>query len=181
MPTGTLSGDKACAVLAALQPEDAIVVDESITNGIWYYPLTAAVPPFSLLTLTGGSLGQGPACAIGAAIACPDRPVINIQADGSAMYTIQALWTQAREKLNITTLIFSNRSYDILKYELARYGIHTLGPAASKLTDLTGIDWVCLGKAFGVASVAVNTAEELAEGLSTALDEDGPHLIQMNI
>ena len=181
MPTGTLSGDKACAVLAALQPDGAIVVDESITNSIWYYPLTAGVPPFTLLTLTGGSLGLGPACAVGAAIACPDRPVINIQADGSAMYTVQALWTQAREHLNVTTLIFSNRSYDILKFELARFGVHTLGPAASRLTDLAGIDWVCLGKAMGVASVAVNTAEELSAWLSNALDEDGPHLIQMNI
>jgi acetolactate synthase-1/2/3 large subunit len=181
MPEGPLSGDKACAVLAALQPEGAIVVDESITNSIWYYPLTASVPPFSLLTLTGGSLGQGPACAVGAAIACPDRPVINIQADGSAMYTMQALWTQARERLNVTTLIFSNRSYDILKFELARFGVDRPGPAASKLTDLAGIDWVSLGKAFGVASVAVNTAEELAAGISKALEEDGPHLIQMNI
>ena len=181
MPTGALSGDKACAVLAALQPESAIVVDESITNSIWYYPLTASVPPFTLLTLTGGSLGQGPACAVGAAMACPDRPVINIQADGSAMYTVQALWTQAREHLNVTTLIFSNRSYDILKLELARFGVHTSGPAASRLTDLAGIDWVCLGKAFGVASVAVNTAEGLAAEFSNALHENGPHLIQMNI
>jgi acetolactate synthase I/II/III large subunit len=181
MPTGTLSGDKACAVLAALQPEGAIVVDESITNGIWYYPLTAGVPPFSLLTLTGGSLGQGPASAVGAAIACPDRPVINIQADGSAMYTIQALWTQAREHLNVTTLIFSNRSYDILKIELARFGVLAPGPAASRLTDLAGIDWVSLGTAMGVASSAVNTAEDLSAGITKALEEDGPHLIQMNI
>ncbi len=181
MPTGPLSGDKACAVIAALQPEHAIVVDESITNSLWYYPATAGVPPFSLLTLTGGSLGQGPACALGASYACPGRPVINIQADGSAMYTMQALWTQARQGLDVTTLIFSNRSYDILKFELARFGVLTPGPAAQELTDLAGIDWVNLGRAMGVESVAVSSAEELALELSKALIEQGPHLIQMNI
>ena len=168
-------------MIAALQPEGAIVVDESITNSISYYPATKGARPFSLLTLTGGSLGQGPACAVGAAIACPDRPVINIQADGAAMYTMQALWTQSQEGLNVTTLIFSNKSYDILKYELARYGVDTPGPCASRLTDLTGIDWVCLGKGMGVASIAVNTASELAAEFSKALEEQGPHLIQMNL
>ena len=181
LPIGPLSGEKACAMIAALQPEGAIVVDESITNSISYYPATKGARPFSLLTLTGGSLGQGPACAVGAAIACPDRPVINIQADGAAMYTMQALWTQSQEGLNVTTLIFSNKSYDILKYELARYGVDTPGPCASRLTDLTGIDWVCLGKGMGVASIAVNTASELEAEFSRALEEQGPHLIQMNL
>lgn len=181
LPIGPLSGEKACAIIAALQPEGAIVVDESITNGISYYSATKGARPFTLLTLTGGSLGQGPACAVGAAIACPDRPVINIQADGAGMYTMQALWTQSREGLNVTTLIFSNRSYDILKYELARYGVDKPGPHASRLTDLTGIDWVCLGKGMGVASIAVNTASELESEFSKALEEQGPHLIQMNL
>lgn len=181
LPAGPLSGDRACAVIAALQPEHAIVVDESITNSLWYYPVTAGVPPFSLLTLTGGSLGQGPACALGAAYACPGRPVINIQADGSAMYTLQALWTQARKSLNVTTLIFSNRSYDILKFELARFGVPAPGPAALELTDLAGVDWVQLGRSMGVASTVVNSAEELALEFSKALIEQGPHLIQMNI
>ena len=181
MPEGALTGANACSVIAALQPEGAIVVDESITNGIWYYPATLGVPPFTLLTLTGGSLGQGPASALGAAYACPGRPVINIQADGSAMYTVQALWTQARQKLNVTTLIFSNRSYDILKLELARSGVLMPGPSAMGLTDLAGIDWVSLGTSMGVPSAAVNTAEELAQELSKALGEPGPNLIQMNI
>jgi len=181
MPSGPLSGDKACAVIAALQPEGAIVVDESITNSIWYYPATSGVPQFSLLTLTGGSLGMGPACALGAAHACPGREVINIQADGSAMYSLQALWTQARQGLNVTTLLFSNKSYDILKLELARSGVLSNGPASLGLTDLAGIDWVHLGSAMGVDSVAVNTAEELALEFSRALKGPGPHLIQMNI
>ena len=168
-------------MIAALQPEGAIIMDESITNSISYYSATKGARPFTLLTLTGGSLGQGPACAVGAAIACPDRPVINIQADGAGMYTMQALWTQSQEGLNVTTLIFSNKSYDILKYELARYGVDKPGPCASRLTDLTGIDWVCLGKGMGVASIAVNTASELEAEFSKALEEQGPHLIQMNL
>lgn len=179
MPHGRLTGDKACAVVAALQPEGAVVVDESITNSIWYYPITAGIPPFSLLTLTGGSLGQGPACAAGAAIACPDRPVISLQADGAGMYAVQALWTQAREGLNVTTLVFANRSYDILRLELARFGIASPGPAAMRLTDLSGIDWVGLGASMGVDSCAAGTVEDLVKALERSFAEEGPHLIEI--
>ena len=119
IPVGALNPQKICSVIAALQPEGAIVVDEAITTSAMYYPITSSVPHFSLLTLTGGAIGQGAPCAVGAAIACPDRPVINFQADGSGMYTLQALWTEAKEGLNVTTLICSNRSYDILKLEMA--------------------------------------------------------------
>ena len=145
-----------------------------------YYPITSGVAPFSLLTLTGGAIGQGAPCAVGAAIACPDRPVINFQADGAGMYTLQALWTEAREELNVTTLICSNRSYDILKVEYGRLGVSP-GKCASHLTDLAGIDWVNLGKGMGVPSIKVTTAEELARELGKALHEQGPHLIQMVI
>jgi len=178
LPSGALTGASICAVLAALQPEHAIVVEEAITSGLMYYPITAGVPPFSLLTLTGGSLGQGMPCAIGAALACPKRPVIDFQADGSSLYTPQSLWTQARERLNITTIICSNRSYDILKLELARAGTVDPGPNARKLTDLTGIDWVKAAEALGVKACAVSSCEELARGLKTALAEEGPHLIE---
>jgi acetolactate synthase I/II/III large subunit len=178
IPAGALNPEKICQVIAALQPEEAIVVEEAITAGFMYYPVTSGVPPFSLLTLTGGAIGQGAPCAVGAAIACPDRPVINFQADGAGMYTLQALWTQAREGLNVTTLICSNRSYDILKLEYGRLGVSP-GKCASHLTDLAGIDWVSLGKGMGVPSVKVTTAEELARELSKSLHEQGPHLIQM--
>jgi acetolactate synthase-1/2/3 large subunit len=177
-PTGALTGDKICSVIAALQPEGAIVVEEAITTDLMYYPITSGVPPFSLLTLTGGSLGQGAPCAVGAAIACPDRPVINFQADGAGMYTLQALWTEAKEGLNVTTLICSNRSYDILKVEYGRLGVSP-GKGASHLTDLAGIDWVNLGKGMGVPSVKVTSAEEFAKELGRALKEQGPNLIQM--
>jgi acetolactate synthase-1/2/3 large subunit len=180
IPTGALNTAKICAVIAALQPEGAIIVDEAVTTSFMYYPVTAGVLPFSLLTLTGGAIGQGAPCATGAAIACPDRPVINFQADGAGMYTLQALWTQAREGLNVTTLICSNSSYDILKVEYGRLKV-TPGKSALRLTDLTGIDWVHLGKGMGVPSVKVTTADELSKELGRALNEPGPHLIQMII
>ncbi|MGA3280998.1 MAG: acetolactate synthase large subunit [Smithella sp.] len=180
IPTGALTPNKICAVIAALQPEGAIVVEESVTTGLMYYTVTLGVAPFDLMTLTGGAIGQGAPCAMGAAIACPDRPVINFQADGSGMYTLQALWTEAREKLNVTTLICSNSSYDILKVEYGRLKV-TPGKSALRLTDLTGIDWVSLGKGMGVPSVKVTTADELSKELGRALNEPGPHLIQMII
>lgn len=180
IPTGGLDALKICSVIAALQPENAIVVEEAITTGLSYYPITSGLPPFSLLTLTGGAIGQGAPCAVGAAVACPDRPVIDFQADGAGMYTLQALWTEAREGLNVTTLICSNRSYDILKVEYGRLGVLPQ-EYASRLTDLSGIDWVSLGRGMGVPSVKVATAEELVKQLGRALGEKGPNLIQMEI
>jgi acetolactate synthase-1/2/3 large subunit len=180
IPTGPLDPGKISSVIAALQPEGTIVVEEAITTGMMYYPVTAGVPPFDLLTIVGGSIGWGPPCALGAAIACPDRPVIDFQADGSAMYTLQALWTEAREGLNVTTLICSNRGYDILKIEYGRLGVRP-GPCGSRLTDLAGIDWVHLGRGMGVPSVKVNTAEGLARELGRAVHEEGPNLIQMEM
>jgi len=181
VPTGKLDGEKAGQVTAALQPENAIVVEEAITNGFFYHLVTNNIRPFTMLTLTGGAIGQGPACATGAAIACPDRPVINYQADGSAMYTVQSLWTQARENLNVITLICSNRSYDILNMEMARSGNISPGDNAKRMTDLTGIDWVKLGEAQGVPSISVNTCEALADALKKSLAEEGPHLIEMQL
>lgn len=181
LPSGSLTADKASMVLAMLQPEDAIIVDESITTAAAYYPLTAAAAPHSLLTLTGGSIGWGMPCAVGAALACPDRPVINFQADGSGMYTFQALWTQARESLDVTTLICSNRRYDILRLELARSGCVPPGKNALSLTDLSNptVDWVKISEGMGVPAVSVDTAEQLAKELLGALAEPGLHLIEM--
>jgi acetolactate synthase I/II/III large subunit len=181
LPSGQLTSEKVCMVLAGLQPEGAIIVDEAVTTGGSYYPLTATAPTHSLLTLTGGSIGQGMPCAVGAAIACPDRAVINFQADGSAMYTVQSLWTQARESLNVTTMICSNRSYDILRVELARSGQVPRGKSTISLTSLADpvIDWVKISQGMGVPAVSVNTAERLAEELRKALAEPGPHLIEM--
>ena len=181
LPSGELTAEKACQTLAALQPENAIIVDEAVSTGFFYYPFSAGLPPHSQMYVAGGAIGQGMPCATGAAIACPDRPVINLQADGSAMYTVQALWTQAHEGLNITTLICSNRSYRILQVELNRAGITSYGPNAKALTELTNpsINWVKTAQGFGVPGVTVSTAEDLARELGRALAEPGPHLIEM--
>jgi len=182
-PRGKLTAQNACLILAALQPENAIIVNESITSGAAYFPLGPGLPPHTLLMLPGGAIGYGMPCAVGAAIACPRRPVINFQADGSAMYTVQALWMQARESLDITTLICSNRSYYILNIEFARSGIDTPGRHARSLTDLNNpaIDWVQLSKGMGVPAVRVDSCEALIKELEKALAEAGPHLIEMGI
>ena len=111
LPSGKLNAEKMCATIAALQPEHCIVVDEGVTSTAPYYAYAPFLKPHSQLNLTGGAIGQGMPLALGAALACPDRKVINIEADGSAMYTIQALWSQAREKANVITVICSNRKY----------------------------------------------------------------------
>jgi acetolactate synthase-1/2/3 large subunit len=181
LPQGQLTAQYACLILAALQPENAIIVNESITSGAAYFPLGSGLPPHTLLMLPGGAIGYGIPCAVGAAIACPQRPVINFQADGSALYTLQALWMQARESLNITTLICSNRSYNILNIELSRSGITSPGRYAQTLKDLSNpaIDWVQLSQGMGVPAMAVDSCESLAKELKIALSEPGPHLIEM--
>lgn len=181
VPAGKLTPEKACLTLAALQPEGAIIMDESLTAGMSYFPLGATLAPHSYFMLTGGAIGQGMPSATGASVACPDRPVINLQADGSAMYTVQSLWTQAQSKMNVTTLICSNRSYNIINVELQRAGITSAGPRVRAFTDLGNppIDWPSLSRGLGVPGVAVETAEDLARELTKALKEPGPHLIEM--
>jgi acetolactate synthase-1/2/3 large subunit len=164
-----------------MQPENSIIVDEAVTTGFFYFSPAFVLPAYTLMTVSGGSIGQGIPCATGAAIACPDRPVIDLEADGSALYTVQALWTQAREGLNVTTLICSSRSYRILQVELSRSGIPADGPNARTLTELTNppVDWVRVAQGFGVPGVSVSTAEDLTRELNKALTEPGPHLIEM--
>jgi acetolactate synthase-1/2/3 large subunit len=179
-PTGALKPDTMSAVVARLLPEHAIVMDESNTSLAPFLAMSQAAARHTLLTQPGGAIGLGPPCATGAAIACPDRVVINLQADGSAMYTLQALWTQAREQLDVTTIICNNRSYRILGIELARAGVKTLGPQAERLTRLSepGLDWVSLAQGMGVPGARVETAEELTRELERALAIAGPHLIE---
>ncbi|HOV91209.1 MAG TPA: acetolactate synthase large subunit [Syntrophorhabdaceae bacterium] len=181
MPTGKLTPDKLSHIVAALQPEDAIIVDEGLTSFFAYYSLSAGQSPHTVLTITGGAIGYGMPCAIGAAMACPERPVINVQADGSALYTVQALWTQAHESMNIKTLICSNRSYNILKIELGRAGITHPGKSSLSLMDIDKpyVDWVKIARGFGIKAVSVETAEDLTKEFKNALIEKGPHLIEM--
>jgi acetolactate synthase-1/2/3 large subunit len=169
-------------VLALLQPEGAIVVDESATTGLGYFEAARASPRFSLLTLTGGSIGMGPSCATGAAIACPGRAVINFQGDGGAMYTLQALWTQAREQLHVVTLICANHAYRILQIESARAGVDA-GEKALSLTDLSRprLDWVQLARGMGVPASRADSVSSLQHALSAALAAPGPHLIEIDL
>jgi acetolactate synthase I/II/III large subunit len=180
VPEGPLTPNSVSALLAALQPEGAIVVDEAATTGIGYFRPSATSPRHTLLTLTGGSIGMGPPLATGAALACPDRTVIDFQGDGAAMYTLQALWTQAREGLHVVTLLCANRSYRILEVEQQRAGARP-GPAAASLTDLArpAVDWVLLARGMGVPGTRVETAAALGEALGRSLAEPGPHLIEM--
>jgi acetolactate synthase-1/2/3 large subunit len=182
-PTGPLDAASLAAVVGALLPEGAIVSDEAITTAAPLPGATAGAPPHDWLTLTGGAIGQGLPVATGAAVACPDRPVIALEADGSALYTIQSLWTQAREGLDVTTVICSNGSYEILSVEMDRVGVEGAGSRAAALFDLTGPrpDFVTLAAGFGVPATRASTAAELADQLAAALATPGPALIEAMI
>ena len=179
LPTGPLRSDNWAAVIGALLPENAIISDEANTSGLLLPDATAASPPHDVLTLTGGAIGQGLPVAIGAAIAAPHRPVIALQSDGSALYTISALWTMAREHLDITVVILNNHAYAILQLELMRVGASAAGPKAQSLLELSkpGIDFVAIAEGFGVPATRATTADELATHFSAAIAEPGPHLI----
>ncbi|BBZ47174.1 acetolactate synthase large subunit [Mycobacterium parmense] len=180
MPSGPLTSASAADVIGALLPERAIVVDESNTSGLLLAQATAGAPAHDWLTLTGGAIGYGIPAAVGAAIAAPDRPVLCLESDGSAMYTISGLWTQARENLDVTTVIYDNGAYDILRIELARVGAGSApGPKALDLLDLSrpAIDFVKISEGMGVPARRVHTADEFAEALRAAAAERGPHLI----
>ena len=180
LPTGALTAASAATVIGALLPQRAIVVDESNTAGVLLPQATAGAPAHDWLTLTGGAIGYGIPAAVGAAVAAPQRPVLCLESDGSAMYTISGLWTHARENLDVTTVIYNNGGYDILRLELQRVGAADApGPKAQQLLDLTcpTIDFVKLAEAMGVPARRANTAEEFADALRAAFSEPGPHLI----
>ena len=179
-PTGALDTYTLAAAIAATLPEHAIVVDEGATSSVPLHTALECAAPHSWLTLTGGAIGQGLPCATGAAIACPDRQVIAFQADGSGLYTLQSLWTQARESLDVTTVICANRAYRILQIELMRAGVGEPGPAARALTNLAEptLDWVQLATGMGVPAVRAQDADTMVRELRRALAEPGPHLIE---
>lgn len=179
-PRGKLTAEKVCKAVGHRMPEDAIIVDEAITSGLMLNALTAGAPKHDLLTLTGGAIGQGLPNAVGAAVACPDRPVIALIGDGTAMYTNQALWTMARENLNVTSIIFNNASYSILNVELERVGAEEAGDKAKSQLDISGpvIDFSRLAQGMGVHAIRVSTGEEMAKALDYALTNPGPHLIE---
>jgi len=179
-PHGSLTAEKVCQAVGHWLPERAIIVDESITSGLMLNAMTAGAPRHDMLTLTGGAIGQGLPCAVGAAIACPDRPVLALIGDGTAMYTIQSLWTMAREGLDVTTIIFNNASYSVLNIEIERVGAIDVGEKAKAQLDLHGpvLNFAQLAQGMGVHGVRVGTAEELNKALEYALQKPGPHLIE---
>jgi acetolactate synthase-1/2/3 large subunit len=180
LPSGALDVANLGQALAALQPDGAVVVDEGTTSGAPWFALSAAAPRHTVLGLTGGAIGQGLPCAVGAAIACPDRKVIALQADGSGMYTLQALWTMARESLDVVVVVCANRSYRILQIELARAGVAEPGPKARALTDLgrPELDWTALARGLGVPAARATDADGFAKELARALAEPGPTLVE---
>ena len=167
-------------VLAASLPDQAIVVDEGNTSSLGLPTALAGAARHSLLTLTGGAIGQGLPVATGAAVAAPGRPVVALEADGSALYTIQALWTQARERLNVTTVLINNAAYAVLRVELARTGAGQAGPRAARLLDLSDpvTDFTAVSTGLGVPATRVTTTAGLDQALRRAYAEPGPHLIE---
>jgi acetolactate synthase-1/2/3 large subunit len=182
---GPLNAISLANTIAASLPEHAIISDEANTSGFALPMALAAAPRHTLLSLTGGSIGQGMPAATGAAIAAQDRPVLSLEADGSALYTIQALWTQARERLDVTTVLINNAAYAILRMELARtrageMGAGQAGERAARMLDLSAPtpDFTQLSTGLGVPARRVTTAEELDRALREAYAEPGPHLIE---
>lgn len=179
---GALTTVNLGTAFAAAIPEGAIVVGESITSGATYRSLAPSAAPHTMLGVTGGAIGGGLPAAVGAAVAAPDRPVLSLQADGSALYTIQSLWTMAREQLDVTIVICANGTYNILDVELQQAGIELSG-SASNLTSLgsPAIDFASLAAGFGVPAVHVSTGAELEAALARAGTEQGPNLIQAQL
>ncbi|WP_198133367.1 acetolactate synthase large subunit [Novosphingobium nitrogenifigens] len=168
------------AVVADLMPDNAIVTDEGLTASATLYAATAGAAPHDWLVITGGAIGQGLPLATGAAVACPDRRVIALQADGSGLYTCQALWTMARERLDVTVIVLNNASYAILNIELMRVGVRNAGPKALSMLSLADPvpDWCSLARGFGMGSEQVRDVSSLRAALAGALSRKGPFLIE---
>jgi acetolactate synthase-1/2/3 large subunit len=177
---GKLDARAVMQVIAHYLPEGAILADEAISSGLPYFNYTATCAPHDYLNLAGGAIGGMMPVGTGAAVACPDRKVVCLEGDGSAMYTAQALWTQARERLDVTTVIYANRSYAILNIELARVGVDNPGLRARSLFDLHDptLDWVKLAQGMGVEAARAETTERFADLFTSAMKTRGPRLIE---
>jgi acetolactate synthase I/II/III large subunit len=179
--SGAITSQALGASLGALMPENAIVADEAVTTGRGFFAPTKAANPHDWLSNMGGSIGLGMPLATGAAVACPDRKVVCLEGDGSGMYTLQALWTQAREGLDVTTVLFSNRSYAILRGELANVGAGNPGRKALDMLDLgrPDLDWVGLARSMGVPGARVETMEEFNRRFADGIATPGPYLVEV--
>ncbi len=181
LPEGALTLDGVAAVLAASMPQDAIVVDEAVSSGRGLAGPTRDTQPHDWLTSMGGAIGYGLPVAIGAALACPSRKVIALEGDGSAMYTLQALWTMARESLDVTIVVFANRAYQILRGEFANVGAGAPGQRATDMLtlDRPALDWRALARGHGVESGQAVDLAGFAKELRRALACEGPYLIEL--
>jgi acetolactate synthase-1/2/3 large subunit len=180
-PAGALSPYTVGASIARHMPENTVISDDAVTSGLPVFTQTKGARPHDWLALTGGAIGQGIPVAVGAAVACPDQKVLSLNGDGAAMYTVQGLWTMARENLDVTVVIFANHTYRILGVELARTGAGAPGKAAASLLDLGSprIDWVKLASGLGLAAVRCETAEGFDAAFAGAMGQRGPSLIEV--
>jgi acetolactate synthase-1/2/3 large subunit len=181
LPSGEITLSGLAAAVGALLPENCIVVDESMTSGRGLMAATRGAPPHDWLGNTGGSIGIALPLAVGAAVACPDRRVLCLTADGSGMYTLQALWTMAREGLNVTTVVFANRDYAVLKREFSYLGVGSPGPRAAAMFEIgrPDLDWVALAKGMGVPGTRVNSLDAFGKALRAGMEGEGPSLIEV--
>ena len=181
LPTGSVTPEALGAFLNVMLPENAIVMDEAITSGRTFTNATMGARPHDWLSIMGGSIGWGMAASVGAAIAAPDRKVVALIGDGSAMYTQQALWTMARENLDVTVVIFANRAYKILLHELTNVGAGKPGRNANDmlLLDRPHLDWVMIARGYGVEAGRASTMDELAVQFKRGLERHGPYLVEL--
>ena len=181
VPDGEITLHGLASAVGALLPENAIVVDESMTSGRGMMAATKGAPPHDWLGNTGGSIGIAMPLAVGAAVACPRRRVLCLSADGSSMYTLQALWTMAREGLKVTTVIFANRDYAVLKREFSYLGVGEPGKRASSMFEIgrPDLDWVQLSKGMGVPGMRVTSLAGFAKALREGFESEGPMLIEV--
>jgi acetolactate synthase-1/2/3 large subunit len=179
-PRGQLTGDTVSAILARQLPEGAILCNEGSITGRRFYEFSEQAPPHDFLSITGGSIGFSIPVAVGAAIACPDRKVITYVSDGSGLYTLQGLWTQARENLDVLTVVLANRAYAILLAELRNLGVNEVGRNATRMMSLTdpAPDWVQLAQGMGVEAASAKSCEAFSAILASALKRRGPFLIE---
>ena len=181
LPSGEITLPGVAAAVGALLPENGIVVDESMTSGRGLMAATKGAPPHDWLGNTGGSIGIALPLAVGAAVACPDRRVLCLTADGSAMYTLQALWTMAREGLNVTTVVFANRDYAVLKREFSYLGVGKPGTRAASMFEIgrPDLDWAAMAKGMGVPGIRVSSLDAFGKALKAGMEGEGPTLIEV--
>ncbi|NYI01204.1 acetolactate synthase-1/2/3 large subunit [Cupriavidus plantarum] len=180
--SGAITSEAVAQSLTALLPEQAVVIEESVSFGRAFYPGTAHAAPHDWLQLTGGAIGEGLPLATGAAIAAPGRRVVSLQADGSGMYTLQSLWTMAREKLDVTIVLLANRKYAILLGELAGVGANA-GKTALDMLDIGNpdLDWVKLANGMGVEGARAADMDTFNDLFRMANQRKGPFLIELVI